>query len=169
MSGGDYRRFTSNAATRFMSALTPVRRAFLDSLIRRGLMGIKLIVSDDHAGLKAARRAALPSVPWQRCQFHLQQNAQACVNRIEQCKPVAQRIRSIFNAPDKAEAERLLKQSVEIWTKEAPNSRCLNLSQRRFLPAPRVRSARRMRRRVDVRQDVYQLERIMPPLPKQAA
>ena len=95
-------------------------RAFLDSLIRRGLMGIKLIVSDDHAGLKAARRAALPSVPWQRCQFHLQQNAQAYVTRIEQRKPVAQRIRSIFNAPDKAEAERLLKQSVEIWTKEAP-------------------------------------------------
>jgi len=95
-------------------------RGFLDSLIRRGLMGIKLIVSDDHAGLKAARRAALPSVPWQRCQFHLQQNAQAYVTRIEQRKPVAQRIRSIFNAPDKAEAERLLKQSVEIWAKEAP-------------------------------------------------
>ena len=95
-------------------------RAFLDSLTRRGLKGIKLIVSDDHAGLKAARRAALPSVPWQRCQFHLQQNAQAYVTRIEQRKPVAQRIRSIFNAPDKAEAERLLKQSVEIWTKEAP-------------------------------------------------
>ena len=95
-------------------------RAFLDSLTRRGLKGVKLIVSDDHAGLKAARRAALPCVPWQRCQFHLQQNAQAYVTRIDQRKPVAQRIRSIFNAPDKAEAERLLKQSVEIWTKEAP-------------------------------------------------
>ena len=35
-------------------------RAFLDSLIRRGLKGVKLIVSDDHAGLKAARRATLP-------------------------------------------------------------------------------------------------------------
>jgi putative transposase len=51
-------------------------RAFLDSLIQRGLRGVRLIVSDDHAGLKAARRATLPSVPWQRCQFHLQQNAQ---------------------------------------------------------------------------------------------
>ena len=39
-------------------------RAFLDSLIRRGLKGVRLIVSDDHAGLKAARRATLPSVPW---------------------------------------------------------------------------------------------------------
>ena len=72
-------------------------RAFLDSLIRRGLKGVKLIVSDDHAGLKAARRAVLPSVPWQRCQFHLQQNAQAYVTRLDQRKPVALRIRAIFN------------------------------------------------------------------------
>ncbi|MEI6560439.1 MAG: IS256 family transposase [Rhodospirillaceae bacterium] len=95
-------------------------RAFLDSLIRRGLRGVKLIISDDHSGLKAARRAALPSVPWQRCQFHLQQNAQSYLTRVEQRKPVALRIRSIFNAPDKAEAERLLKQALDIWAKEAP-------------------------------------------------
>ena len=95
-------------------------RAFLDSLIRRGLRGVKLIISDDHSGLKAARRAALPSVPWQRCQFHLQQNAQSYVTRVEQRKPVALRIRAIFNAPDKAEAERLLKQALDVWAKEAP-------------------------------------------------
>lgn len=95
-------------------------RAFLDSLIRRGLKGVKLIVSDDHAGLKAARRATLPSVPWQRCQFHLQQNAQSYVTRIDQRKPVAQRIRAIFNAPDRSEAVRLLKQAVETWATDAP-------------------------------------------------
>jgi transposase-like protein len=95
-------------------------RAFLDSLIRRGLQGVKLIVSDDHAGLKAARRATLPSVPWQRCQFHLQQNAQSYVSRLEQRKPVAQRLRAIFNAPDQTEAERLLKQAVEAWAIAAP-------------------------------------------------
>lgn len=95
-------------------------RAFLDSLIRRGLKGLKLIVSDDHAGLKAARRAALPSVPWQRCQFHLQQNAGAYVTRLDQKKTVALRIRSIFNAPDKAEAERLLRQFVDSWKPDAP-------------------------------------------------
>ena len=95
-------------------------RAFIDSLVRRGMKGVKLIISDDHAGLKAARRAALPSVPWQRRQFHLQLNAQAYITRIDQRKPVAQRIRAIFNAPDKAEAERMLKQSLEIWAKDAP-------------------------------------------------
>jgi transposase-like protein len=95
-------------------------RAFLDGLIRRGLRGVKLIVSDAHAGLNAARRATLPSVPWQRCQFHLQQNAQAYVTRLDQRKPVAQRIRAIFNAPDRVEAERLMKQTIEFWAVDAP-------------------------------------------------
>lgn len=95
-------------------------RNFLDSLVRRGLCGVKLIVSDSHAGLKAARRAVFPSVPWQRCQFHLQQNAQAYVTRLDQRPPVAQRIRAIFNAPDRDEAQRLLNQAVEAWRKDAP-------------------------------------------------
>jgi transposase-like protein len=50
-------------------------RSFLASLIERGLHGVRLITSDDHAGLGQARRACFPSVPWQRCQFHLIQNA----------------------------------------------------------------------------------------------
>jgi len=95
-------------------------RSFLDSLVRRGLCGVKLIVSDDHAGLKAARRAVFPSVPWQRCQFHLQQNAQAYVTRLDQRLPVASRIRAIFNAPDRDEAQRLLNQAIEAWRKDAP-------------------------------------------------
>lgn len=95
-------------------------RNFLDSLMRRGLCGVKLIVSDHHVGLKAARRAVLPSVPWQRCQFHLQQNAQAQVARLEQRSIVGQRIRAIFNAPDQIEAQRLLDQAIEQWRKDAP-------------------------------------------------
>ena len=46
-------------------------RDFLTTLKDRGLCGVKLFVSDDHAGLKAARAAVFPGVPWQRCQFHL--------------------------------------------------------------------------------------------------
>ena len=79
-----------------------------------------MIVADAHARLSAARRSTLPSVSWQRCQFHLQQNAQSYVTRLDQRKPVAQRIRSIFNAPDKTEAERLLRQAIEGWRTEAP-------------------------------------------------
>jgi transposase-like protein len=95
-------------------------RGFLDRLVRRGLCGVKLIIADDHAGLKAARRAIFPSVPWQRCQFHLQQNAQAYLSRHEQRQSVAQRIRAIFNAPDRAEAQRLLDQALEAWRQAAP-------------------------------------------------
>lgn len=95
-------------------------RNFLDSLVRRGLCGVRLLVSDSHAGLKAARRAVFPSVPWQRCQFHLQQNAQAYITRLDQRQALGQRIRSIFNAPDRAEAQRLLDQAIEQWRKDAP-------------------------------------------------
>jgi putative transposase len=95
-------------------------RAFLDSLIRRGLRAVKLIVSDDHAGLKAARRATMPSVPWQRCQFHLQQNAQSHISRLDQRETIGRRIRAIFNAPDRDEAGRLLQQAVDVWRTDAP-------------------------------------------------
>ena len=46
-------------------------RDFIASLQERGMHGVKLIVSDNHAGLKTAREARLPGVPWQRCQFNL--------------------------------------------------------------------------------------------------
>lgn len=95
-------------------------RRFLEKLFARGLMGVKLIVADDHAGLKAARRAVLPSVPWQRCQFHLQQNAGHFVTRQEARKTVTSQLRAIFNAPDLAEAERLLKAALDAWRKEHP-------------------------------------------------
>jgi transposase-like protein len=83
-------------------------RAFLDSLIGRGLRGVKYIASDDHAGLKAARKAMFPGVPWQRCQFHLQHNAQGYVTKLDQRTTVARQIRAIFNAGDAHEAQRLL-------------------------------------------------------------
>ncbi len=95
-------------------------RSFLDDLVRRGLTGVKLVVADDHAGLKAARRAVWPSVPWQRCQFHLQQNAQAYVTRLDQRESVARRIRAVFNAPELAEAGRLLGEAIALWRAEAP-------------------------------------------------
>ncbi len=58
-------------------------RTFLKSLVERGLLGVRLVVSDDHAGLTAAVRAVFGSVLWQRCQCHLQRNAQAYVPKQE--------------------------------------------------------------------------------------
>jgi transposase-like protein len=83
-------------------------RQFLQSLVSRGLRGVRLLISDDHAGLKAARKAVFGGVPWQRCQFHLQQNAQALVHRQEQKAPLAAALRAVFNAVNVYEAETLL-------------------------------------------------------------
>ncbi len=94
-------------------------RTFLQSLVARGLCGIQLITSDDHAGLKAARMAVFGGVPWQRCQFHLQQNASSYVPRKEMRAEVAADIRTIFNAPDRSMAEVYLKKAVEKYAKNA--------------------------------------------------
>ena len=95
-------------------------RRFLESLRVRGLKGIRLVIADDRAGLKAARRAVLPTVPWQRGQWYLPQNAGPFVTRQEAKKTVAAQMRAIFNAPDRTEAERLLKTALEVWRKEHP-------------------------------------------------
>jgi putative transposase len=94
-------------------------RAFLEDLVARGMKGIRLIVSDDHAGLRAARRAVLGGVPWQRCQFHLQQNALQYVPRRSMRKEVAEDIRMIFNAPDRSTAEIYLARVVEKYADTA--------------------------------------------------
>jgi putative transposase len=94
-------------------------RTFLESLKRRGLEGVRLITSDDHEGLKAARLAVFGGLPWQRCQFHLQQNAQAYVPHKEMQTEVADDIRTIFNAPDRTTAEAYLAKTVLKYEKSA--------------------------------------------------
>ncbi|MSU33130.1 MAG: IS256 family transposase, partial [Pedosphaera sp.] len=42
-------------------------RAFFQSLVARSLCGVEFIVSDDHSGMAAARKAVFGGVPWQRC------------------------------------------------------------------------------------------------------
>ena len=46
------------------------------------MRGVQMVVSDAHEGLKKALQAAMPSVPWQRCQLHLLCNAQAYVPKV---------------------------------------------------------------------------------------
>jgi putative transposase len=94
-------------------------RDFLHSLVARGLSGVQLVIADDHIGLKAARKAVFGGVPWQRCQFHLQQNAQAYVPRRSMLKEVAQDLRGVFNAPDRAAAESYLKQLIRKYERSA--------------------------------------------------
>jgi transposase-like protein len=95
-------------------------RTFLQSLVARGLCGLHLIISDAHPGLKQARQAVFGSIPWQRCQFHLQQNAQAYVPRQDMKTEVAADIRAIFNAPNRIEADALLAKAVQRYTARYP-------------------------------------------------
>ena len=95
-------------------------RQFLQSLLQRGLQGVQFIVSDDHPGLGAARTAVFPALPWQRCQFHLQQNAQAYVPRLDQRAAVAAAIRSVFNCADRPSAQARLNELVALYAKTAP-------------------------------------------------
>lgn len=86
----------------------------------RGLSGVQLIISDDHAGLKAARQAVFGGVPWQRCQFHLQQNAGAHVPRQEMRREAAEELRTTFNAPDRHTAEAYLARTVQKYASSVP-------------------------------------------------
>ncbi len=95
-------------------------RNFLEGLIRRGMHGLQMITSDDHVGLRAAINAVFPGILWQRCQFHLQQNARAYVSRKDDVPVVANDIRKVFNAPDRENAERYLKQLVDKYQKTNP-------------------------------------------------
>ena len=94
-------------------------RSFLESLKKRGLGGVQLITSDDHAGLRAARLAVFGGIPWQRCQFHLQQNAQAYVPHKDMQAEVTEDIRTIFNAPDRTTAEAYLARTILKYEKNA--------------------------------------------------
>lgn len=95
-------------------------REFLSSLIQRGMHGVELIVSDAHEGLAAARKACFNGVSWQRCQFHLQQNAMQYVPKISMRADVASDLRAVFNAPDRNEAERQLELALSKYLVSAP-------------------------------------------------
>ena len=95
-------------------------RSFLQSLVKRGLRGVQLIISDAHTGLKAARQAVFGGIPWQRCQYHLQQNVQAYIPRKAMQREVAQELRNIFHAPDLATAQTWLNEMVKKYQSQSP-------------------------------------------------
>ena len=95
-------------------------RNVLRNLVERGIHGVRLIVSDAHAGLAAARKAVFAGVMWQRCQMHLQQNAQAHIAKANLKEQVASDIRAIFNAPSMEEARRLLEIVMAKYARNQP-------------------------------------------------
>jgi putative transposase len=77
--------------------------AFLRDLAARGLNGVKLVISDAHAGLKAAIGAVVQGASWQRCRVHFMRDALGLVPKNAQ-QMVAATIRTVFAQPDGAAA-----------------------------------------------------------------
>lgn len=95
-------------------------RSFLESLQARGMRGVEFVVSDDHAGLGAARRAVLGGAKWQRCQFHLAQNAVHHAPNQTIRKRIGKDLRAVWNAADLTAAETALDDLVTRYRDAAP-------------------------------------------------
>jgi transposase-like protein len=86
-------------------------RAFLRSLVERGLTGVQLVVSDAHAGLKNAIAQVL-GCPWQRCSVHFLREALGHVRKDQQGM-VAALLRPLFNADSAGQARELVGDALE--------------------------------------------------------
>ncbi len=95
-------------------------REFATRLRERGIGIPDLVTSDAHTGLRAALKACFAATPWQRCQFHLQQNAQQYVTKQELKNKVAADIATIFNADDRPHAEIRLEGFIKTYAETQP-------------------------------------------------
>jgi putative transposase len=86
--------------------------AFLRSLVKRGLRGVRLVISDAHEGLKRAIATVLSGTTWQRCRVHFMRNVLATIPRSAR-EPVAAIVRTIFAQPDHTTAQAQLQKVVE--------------------------------------------------------
>jgi putative transposase len=92
--------------------------SFLRSLIKRGLKGIRLVISDAHEGLRQAIGKILVGATWQRCRVHFMRNLLSTVPKGAQ-DTVAAVVRTVFAAPDHVSAMTQLHEVL----KEGPNGR----------------------------------------------
>jgi transposase-like protein len=92
---------------------------FIRSLVERGLAGVLLVISDDHAGLVKAVREQLLGASWQRCRVHLTRNAQDLVPRSARSM-VASAVRSVIEQPDGAAARAQLDRVIDGLRGSAP-------------------------------------------------
>jgi len=76
---------------------------FLRSLVRRGLKGVQLVISDAHEGLKQAIAQALTGTTWQRCRVHFLRNLLARIPQGDKAM-VAAVVRTIFAQPHREAA-----------------------------------------------------------------
>lgn len=94
-------------------------REFLTSLTDRGLAGVRLVISDAHAGLVKAIRRCFQGAAWQRCRVHAMRNLLSAANHRHR-QVIAALIRTIFVQPDATTATTQLRAVVEQLRPYAP-------------------------------------------------
>jgi transposase-like protein len=92
---------------------------FLRELVKRGLKGVRLVISDSHEGLKGAIAKVFPEASWQRCRVHFMRNILSTVTRSAQ-EAVAALVRTIFAQPDHASALAHLKEVAAMLRRKFP-------------------------------------------------
>ena len=85
----------------------------------RGLHGVRLITSDDHAGLRAAIARHFQGASWQRCQVHFARNLQGRVGAKHRAQ-LAEDLRTIFAAPAATQARATARACAERWRSSHP-------------------------------------------------
>ena len=95
--------------------------SLLRGLIDRGLKGVRLVVSDDHEGIKTAVASELPGVKWQRCVVHFERNVLSHVPASSMAE-VAQDLKAIFKVRRKQTALALAEEFVELYGKRFPKA-----------------------------------------------
>lgn len=92
---------------------------FLLGLKKRGLTGVRLVVSDDHTGLKGSIKEVLPEAWWQPCYVHFLRNALDYLLR-KADQACLQELRWMYERRDAFEARRDLKAWLEKWQGKYP-------------------------------------------------
>ena len=95
--------------------------SLLRGLIDRGLSGVRLVVSDDHEGIKAAVAGELPGAQWQRCVVHFERNVLSSVPASEMSE-VAEDLSAIFKVRREKTARGLAEEFVELYGKRLPKA-----------------------------------------------
>lgn len=95
--------------------------SLLRGLIDRGLKGVRLVISDDHEGIKAAVAGELPGAEWQRCVVHFERNVFSQVPATSMAE-VAQDMKAIFKVRRTKTARALAEEFVELYGKRFPKA-----------------------------------------------
>jgi len=94
---------------------------FLRSLVKRGLKGVQLVVSDAHEGLKTAVNTIFTGSSWQRCRVHFVRNVLAYIPKADKAM-MAAAVRTIFAQPDRKAAGRQLRYVAETISTRWPKA-----------------------------------------------